>query len=346
MNPKLAALAATQHGLFTASQAVECGYSRAELRSRTSPLGPWIAVRRGVYVDREIWGALALVDQWRLRDRAASMLMRSGHVLSHDSAARLHGLPMLNPRHDLTHITRPGVGGSRTENGVRHHLGRDRPPYNVEVDGLVVTAVARTALDLGREHGFRAGVVACDAAMRQGVTQSDFARHLLLMRRWPHVRRARRAAEYADPRAESALESLGRLFIDDLGLGRPWPQFPLRIGDQIIWIDLVLGCQAIELDGRGKYVSRERGGLSEADVEQVIWDEKQREQLIRGEGLAPTRLGWSDMWGAARVEAERRFRQEYAVTCRQLGTRTPDHLVAFAEQLSYETNRLARVSAH
>ena len=342
MNSRLAGLAGTQHGLFTTAQARAAGYTRTEVRSRTSPLGPWLVVRRGVYVDRDLWDSLSTLDQWKLRDRAASMTMVTGHVLSHDSAGRLHGLPMLRPRHDLTHITRPGVGGSRTEHGVRHHLGREAPPYTTAIDGLAVTALARTALDLGREHGYRTGVAACDAAMRLGVTHADFSEHLALMRRWPYVGRARTAAEYADPRAESLLESLVRIFLGDLGLGAPWPQFPLRVGDRVIWLDFVIGCQAIEADGRIKYLSPERGGLAAEDLEAVVWDEKERERLVRGEGLALTRVVWDDMWGAARLRAAERLRQEYLVTCRQLGERTPDHLVAFARRTPYDRYRLPR----
>ena len=342
MNPKLAALAATQGGLFTAAQAVEAGYSRADLRSRTAALGRWVAVRRAVYAERELWAQLPEADRWRLRDRAASMSMRRGHVLSHDSAARLHGLPMLNARHDLVHITRPGVGGSRTENGVRHHLGREQPPHNLDVDGLRTTALARTALDLGREHGFRAGVVACDAAMRRGVTHAEFEEHLRLMRRWPHVRRSREAAAYADPRAESILESLGRLLVEDLGFGKPWPQFPIRIGDDVIWVDLVLGCHAFEMDGRVKYVAPERGGVAAEGAEAAIWEEKKRERLLRGEGLGLSRVLWEDVWGSGRQRAHRRLGEEYLLTCRQLGTRTPEHLVEFARQTPYELHRLVR----
>jgi hypothetical protein len=342
MNPRLAAIAATQGGLFTIAQALKSGYSRADVRSRASALGPWLAIRRGVYAERELWSTLPEVEQWKLRDRAASLSMRKGHVMSHDSAARLQGLPMLHPRHDLIHVTRPGVGGSRTENGVRHHLGREKPPHNLDVDGLQVTALARTALDLGREHGFRAGVVACDAAMRRGVTHTDFSEHLALMSHWPHVRRARAASSYADPRAESMLESLGRLLVEDLGFGKPWPQFPLRIGDDVIWVDLVLGCQAYEMDGRIKYVAPERGGVAAEGAEAAIWEEKKRERLVRGEGLGLSRVLWEDLWGSARQRADQRLREEYLVTCRQLGTRTPEHLVRFAQQLSYESHRLVR----
>ena len=38
--------------------------------------------------------------------------MTRPHVMSHDSAARALGIPMLRPARELSHITRPGVGGS------------------------------------------------------------------------------------------------------------------------------------------------------------------------------------------------------------------------------------------
>jgi hypothetical protein len=341
MRPHLAAVASQQGGLFTTTQAREAGHSRADLRSGTAVHGPWLAVRRGVYVEREVWAALTEDERWGLRDRAASLSMVKPHVLSHDSAARLHGLPLLRARTTLRHITRPGVGGSRTEHGVRHHLGRAVPPHNVEVDGLRATALARTAIDVAREHGFRAGVVAADGAMRRGVTQADFVEHLGLMRHWPHVRRARAATAYADPRAESVLESLGRILVEDLGFGKPWPQFPVRVGDQVIWVDLLLGCHAFELDGRVKYTARERGGVVD-DVEAAVWDEKRRERLLRGEGLAVSRVLWEDAWGAARERALARLRQEYLLTCRQLGAETPAHLVQFARRTPYAAQRLVR----
>ena len=76
---------------------------------------------------------------------------------------------MLRPEQDLVHITRFGVGGSRTEEGVKHHLTRLGLLGTTVVDTMRVTGVARTALDIGREHGFQHGVVACDAAMQLGV---------------------------------------------------------------------------------------------------------------------------------------------------------------------------------
>src|SRR5262245_42806713 len=117
MRPELAAIAATQSGLVLRRQAVDGGYTERELRTLTAVGGCWVIVRRGVYVERELWDHLAPVEQWRLRDIAAHLTMRAPHVMSHDSAARLHRVPLLEPAVPLSHVTRPGVWGSRTEHG-------------------------------------------------------------------------------------------------------------------------------------------------------------------------------------------------------------------------------------
>ena len=116
--------------------------------------GPWVIVRRGVYAERELWDSLTGYDeQAGLRDRAVHLTMKTEHLMSHDSAARALGIPMLHPRHELSHVTREGVGGSRTERGVKHHLTRLGLLNTVQADGMAVTGPARTAVDLGREHG-------------------------------------------------------------------------------------------------------------------------------------------------------------------------------------------------
>src|SRR5687767_798670 len=68
MRPELVALAASQGGLVTRRQAVHSGYTERELRTHTAVAGPWVVVRRGVYVDRGFWEALDSLGQWRLRD--------------------------------------------------------------------------------------------------------------------------------------------------------------------------------------------------------------------------------------------------------------------------------------
>ena len=322
-------------GLVTRRQAVDAGYTERELRTMTAVHGPWVVVRRGVYAEREFWDSLTGYDEQAvLRDRAAHLVMRVPHVMSHDSAARAHRLPMLRPKHELVHVTRPGVGGSRTEHGVKHHLSRLTPGKISVIDGLPVSGLARTALDLGREHGFEAGTVACDGAMRAGVTRQELAAELETMWCWPNITRARAAVDHADPGAETVGESLARLLVTELGHGRPRTQFPVRTATGVVWCDLLLGRHVFEFDGRIKYVRQADGGVASRPVEEVIWEEKKRERLIRAEGLGVSRIIFDDYWGSARAQALARLQAEYQLTATQLGTVLPDHLERFAREMA------------
>lgn len=330
MRPRLAALAATQSGLITRTQAVEAGYTERELRTCTSVQGPWAVVRRGVYVDRARWESLDERDErWRLRDRAAQLSTSVEHVLSHDSAARSLELPFLRPRTPLVHVTRPGVGGSRTEHGVKHHLSRLPPPQQATPDGLQVTGLARTALDLAREHGFETGVTACDAALQRGATFADLAAQLETMTCWPHITRARAAVEHADPGAESVGESLARLLVLELDLGPVQTQFAVRTSRGTAWCDLRVGCHVFEFDGRVKYLRTHEGGVAARPVTEVLWEEKRRQNDVCAAGLGMSRIIWDDLWGAQRSHALDRLRAEYAVTRQRFGARLPEHLARF-----------------
>jgi len=159
MHPQLVALAAQQGGVITRRQAMEAGYSADEVRALTRPRGEWVVLRRGAYIARPTWEALdPYVGQPLARDWAAHLTMRHRHVMSHDSAGRAHRLSLLRRRPQLVHVTRPGVGGSRTEHGVKHHLSQGLPWTHSFAGGLPVTPLARTAVDIGREHGLWAGV--------------------------------------------------------------------------------------------------------------------------------------------------------------------------------------------
>ncbi len=62
------------------------------------------------------------------------------------------------------------------------------------------------------------------------------------MRFWPYSRQARAAVEFADPGAESVLETLGRLLVKALGVGDVETQFPLALDDgRVVWGDIRVG---------------------------------------------------------------------------------------------------------
>ncbi|MDP3893674.1 type IV toxin-antitoxin system AbiEi family antitoxin domain-containing protein [Nocardioides sp.] len=343
MRPELAARAARQGGVVTRRQAIAGGYSEAEIRRLTRQSGPWVVVRRGVYAERELWESLDPYDgQWRLRDRAAHLTTTVPHVMSHDSAARPWGLAFLRPPRPLVHVSCAGVGGTRTEHGVKHHIARHPPGAVAEIDGLRVAGLARTVLDLAREHGFATGVTAADAALRLGVERGELLAQLRPMRCWPRITQARAAVEFADPGADLPGESLARVLVVGLGIGSPTTQFPVRLVDRVAWCDLRVGCHLFEFDGRIKYSRRDQGGVAETSPDQVAWDERRREVAACAQGLGMSRIIWSDLWGPARKRAEERLRAEYAHTLAVHGPTLPEHLARFARQMEGERLRRMR----
>lgn len=310
------ALANRQHGLITRAQALAAGLDAREVR-RLLAAGALVRVRHGVYADGEAWESL---DPFRgrplLRVRAAGLVLRcSEYAYSHDSAALLHDLPLLDARLSLTHVSRPKVHGDAVRCGVKHHLAPYSPEQVLEVDGLRVLDVPRTALDLAREHGLLAGVAACDSALRRGVSRSELHEVRSQMWCWPHSRVMREAVELADAGAESWLESEGRLFVLGLGIGRPTTQLGLSDGHRTVWCDAVVGRHVFEFDGQVKYGPDNPSGESPT---RVLMKEKARQDFISGFKLGVSRITTYDC-RAGRVAAEHRVMREFLDTGRRFG---------------------------
>ncbi|QYN33115.1 hypothetical protein K1T35_31920 [Pseudonocardia sp. DSM 110487] len=88
-------------------------------------------------------------------------------ALSHVSAAVLHGLSTWGLPLDRIHRTRDRRTGGRVGNGVHLHAAPLTPDEVDEVDGLLVTSVARTVVDLARTAGFDAAVAVADSALHK-----------------------------------------------------------------------------------------------------------------------------------------------------------------------------------
>lgn len=324
MNPIVQAILGTQWGLITRRQATEAGLSEDQLRTLIRR-GSWVAVRRGVYAEKDHWDEL---DQWTgrplLRVRAAHLRMRRDHVMSHDSAALLQGMPILLGDPELVHVTRRGVAGSRTEHGVKHHTATFTADEVVEIEGIRCLDPARTAVDIAREHGPDRGTVACDSAMRMGVSRAQLEATCARMWCWPGSTHARDAVALADPGAESVGESLGRRLVHELGIGRPQTQFELRDATRQVFCDMRVGRHIFEFDGRVKYLPRDAGGVADKPVEDVLWEEKTRQDWVCGFKLGLSRIVWADLWGERRKVARGRLAREYASTVERYGTSIDD----------------------
>jgi hypothetical protein len=314
MRPALQARASAQGGLVTRAQAKAAGYTERELRTLTAVRGPWVTVRRGAYVERTLWDSLDVHDgRARLRDLAAHLTMTTEHLMSHDSAARTLRLPMLRPKEELVHITRYGVGGTRTEHGVKHHMTRLGLLNTRMIDGMRITGLARTAVDIAREHGFTSGTVACDAALERGLVIEDLEAELVPMWCWPEVTQARAAVAHARAGAETPGETRLPLRVVELAIGAPEPQFPVRIGESTAWTDLRVGCHVFEFDGRIKYRGTDEGGLADRPVNDILWDERTRERMICAEGLGMSRVTWDELLGVRRERTKARLRPRAAL---------------------------------
>lgn len=314
MRPELAARAARQGGVVTRGDALECGYDEAEVRRLTRPDAEWHVVRRGAYVPADSWSGWTEDERYVALVRASLLHAAPDALASHQSAAALHGMPLRPRWRGEVHLTRPGVQGTRRQSGSTVHPASVPEQDDVLVDGFRTTSLARTALDVARGRGHEDGVIASDAALRLGATHADLDRILTSMWSWPGVKAARAAVADADGGSAGIGESLTRLVVAGLGFGVPETQYKITDGFRTAYADLRLGWHLFEFDGRVKYVGREHGGLASVSVEQVVWDEKQREDWLRSLGYGISRVVWADLYGAALQRTRVRLIREVEAT--------------------------------
>jgi predicted transcriptional regulator of viral defense system/very-short-patch-repair endonuclease len=139
----LADLARRQHGVVSAQQMLEIGYARATI-GVWGQAGKLHRIHRGVYAV----GHTSLT--WEGRCMAA-VLANSPAFASHRTAAWIWGLRRWRPgRFDLTAPTR-----RHRREPIVVHFARLRPEDAAVVDGIPVTSVARTVLDLAPEETTR-----------------------------------------------------------------------------------------------------------------------------------------------------------------------------------------------
>jgi hypothetical protein len=320
-------------GLITRHEALDLGLSPGHIHSLVRH-GDWKVVRRGVYTTVEFWETL---DPYRgqplLQAHAALRKMRRGWVLSHDSAAHQLGMDILRPEPAFVHVTRPGFTGAWTKYGVKHHLAGFVPAQVLDVDGFLTLDLARTAVDIARERGITHGLVACDGAMRMGASREALWEAAARMVSWPGVTSVRASIELADPGAQTVGESCARELVLELDIGVAETQFPVRTSRGVAYCDIRVGNHIFEFDGRIKYLPEDRGGVAVRPVEDVVWDEKERQRLICAEGLGMSRIIWADFWGQRRAEAVHRLRREYQVTVERFGVELAEHLARRALEI-------------
>lgn len=265
--------------------------------------GTWQRLHRGVYLPTESLSALGIEQRHRLT--AIAVAQRSPHlVLSHASAAVVLGLPVWGLPIDRVHLTRTGHGGARRGPGRIVHAGSLAQHEIIRVGETAITSVARTLIDIGCTSSFETTVIAADHALGRLVSPFQLADDLAALRNRHGAAIARRALLFADGRSESVGESRTRVAMDRLGLSAPVLQVNVYSPRGTFLGRSDLGCPdqgvLIEFDGRVKYLKPLKRGQRPEDV---VADEKRREDELRGMGYLVVRFVWPDLRDPAAMAA-------------------------------------------
>ncbi len=294
VHPALESAARRRGGVFTVADARRAGLTPDDVRSAIRTRA-WHRLRRGVYVPAARWLELAADPRARhlLLCAAALAVLGPGPVVSHSSAARFHGLVLPRGADDDVRLTHPDQW--RVGRGYRIAAAALPPEDVVGAGAYGVTTPARTLADCARDWSLTDAVVAMDAALHgQLAGRGEVEAAVLRQTHWAGIGAAARALGLADGRAESPLETRGRLALLAAGLPRPELQVELHgprgfVARVDAWYEEA--ALALEFDGRVKYADPRDGRTPNA----VLWDEKRREDAIRDLDVRVVRITNDDV---------------------------------------------------
>jgi hypothetical protein len=306
------------HQFVLASRERQLGRS-AELLAKVRA-GELVPVSRGVYrhanaVSRD--PQRREDDEYLARIRAAQLRSREPLIIAGVSAAAVWELPNVGSWPARVAVSAaPELGGRSNAHLARSYVGF--PPPTEQRDGLQVTTLARTLVDVGRMEPMARAVAMTDAALRgqkpslaraarQAVAKQSVERELGQLEGAPGIAKARGILSFADGRSASAGESCSRVAIWRLGFPAPRLQERFTDGSGLIgivdfwWPEYNL---VGEFDGLGKYLREEfTGGRA---VAEIVMHEKEREDRLRALSLGVVRWDWAVALDLRELEARLR----------------------------------------
>lgn len=298
MNVDPTSLGRDNHGVFSRAEALGCGETDRTL-ARALRRGVLVRLRRGRYVSAEAYASCEDEGKHLLHAWAAVAAQEGEVALTGATAAALHGFTIHQQDLSVVHLLRLDGGSGRHAASAAHHHYRPEilEAELVEIDGVRTVSPARAVWEVACRSTLEAGVVTADSALRKDKALVE-ALHDLRDRftQVPGSRTAREAVAIADPRAESAGESVTRVQLHRCRARVPMPELQHEVvtvdgrfvgRTDFYWPDSRhLG----EFDGKVKYERYRRKDESAADC---VFREKQREDDLRAENLGMTRFVWS-----------------------------------------------------
>lgn len=252
-------------------------------------------IRRGAYATSGILAEAAGDPRLRcaLDVAAARTLRGQTGVASHQSAAALHGLPLLTtpPEGTVTLTVPPGKrNGGYDRSGVKCHMADLPKDHITKLYGLPATTAGRTVIDIARTSSFMEGVVVADSALHERYTsKTDLRRVLASCTQWRGTTTASRVVNFASGLAESPLESCARVIFHERGLPPPELQVTIfsRSGAVIARVDFIWPQYRVivEADGLLKY-----------DSGQTAIKELARDRLLREAGYEVVHFTWKELF--------------------------------------------------
>jgi hypothetical protein len=280
----LARLADAQHAVFGLDQLRELGLGARAVQKRVTA-GRLHRIHHGVY---------SLVPKtlltWQGLYMAAVLACGPGAVLSHRSAARLHGLR--DDGYTRIEVTVPGRS-ARTHSGVAAHRSRTVTESDItDVDNLPVTTISRTLLDLADLITPRALERVFDQAdIIEGVDLVKINDQLARNPTRAGAKKIRRVlAEHylGTTPTENEFEEAFLALTRDLGLPDPRPQYYIDPGDggpviraDFAWPDRRI---VVETDGRRTHGTR-----------QAFESDRRRDQRLTAAGWRVIRITWRQL---------------------------------------------------
>ncbi|RGE23141.1 hypothetical protein [Leucobacter sp. wl10] len=268
------------------------GATSRELEGRLRA-GSLLRVAHGWFVERETWNTWFPEGRHLAKVMAAHRNAIEPPLFSHHSAAVLHGLPLWGLRDEPVHTVSTT---STTRSGLvaRHRLTVPTADTG-HIVGIHCTSAERTIADLSRIATEEMTLGCADAALRLRARRERDV-DAGLWRDWREemrerarasagargIRLLRRVVEFADPRADSTLESVSRLHFHrlhipvDLQVSVPAPNGGFYYADFKLLGLGILG----EADGDAKYSDPKMlGGMTPAER---VLREKRRDNWISG----------------------------------------------------------------
>ena len=269
--------------------------------ARAVARGAEVRVHWGVYFDAVAWQSASFLARYLLLIRAICETRASRPVLSHWSAAAIHGLHIVGEWPDVVHITQSPGHGSRSHGRVVRHSLILHDSDVEEVDGMLVTTVARTVVDIAAASTTLRAVVLADSALHVDSFQQTpgLTTTSELVSAWERklpftgYARSKDVIDFAVDAADSPLESVSRVNMRLIGC--PAPELQVQHFDNAGFIaqtDFTWRAYRLvgEADGEQKYLDpKYREGRS---VERVVLDEKYREDRLRALRLGVVRWPW------------------------------------------------------